>query len=957
MSIESYRAGWAAAIVVVALASQVGSAQQPVQAGVPAPIVPMSEQTTADLMALEQNPLFATDATDATTGLTFAAISLTETSSVPADGSLAAGPTQVLAIANGRLRSFDKATGAPDGVVNLSPNSFFSTVRSGGSVFGGRVRFDRWTGSWVVTMTTDTAPSRIVLAVSDAAVLTASTVWRFSGFSNTFGNNTCTSDPPTLAIDSLAIYLGVNQFCGGAYAGTSAFVVRKSSTVGSASLFVTAFHNLTTTPSGQGLYAPRGADNPDVAATVGYLVGVDNSAFGRLLLRRVNDPAGVPTLSADITVNVAATAAPVPVPHLGNTQADAGRLDPGDDRLMSAIVRGGRLYAVHGIGLGAGLEAGASRNGSRWYVLDGINATPVVSQSGTLAAASGDTRHFWNPSLAVSGSGRVIASFNTAGPNDFINAAATDREASTAAGVMTAPVAWTASTSGYNPSIDAGGSAGRRWGRYSETVTDGCDDRTIWALQAYAASSAGWTLQMARFRAAGPAAIASVSPTSIAIGEASIDLVVTTVGGMFADAPAGFLCRLTASIPGVTVNSVTVLSDTSVRVNVSTVNATPGVKPVTVTNADGQGTTAADALTVRSVADMALDVPVRAAQPLLITGWALDGRGTSGVGIDSVVTYVYPLVGNPILLGAAVLGQSRPDVAAVFGPAFRLSGFSLRTDVILPAGTYNLVTFARSAVTGEFIAREVSVTVSAPAAPFGTIDTPTNGVSAAGELAVTGWALDAAGVRDVRIYRDAVAGEAPGLVLLGVANFLRGARPDVQAAYANIPDNDRAGWGLAVLTNMLPAQGNGTFILSVYATNLAGVQRLLGQRTVTGTNATSDLPFGTIDTPGQGAEVSGTIINFGWVLTQKEKVIPIDGSTIDVYIDNVYVGHPVYNQFRSDIASLFPGLANSNGAVGYFVIDTTRLTNGVHTIAWGVKDSAGRANGIGSRYFRVNNGS
>jgi hypothetical protein len=956
MAIVSYRLGRVAAVVAVVLTSHVGSAQQPAQSGERAPIVPMSEQTTADLMALEQNPLFATDATDATTGLTFSAISLTEMSSVPADGSLAAGPTQILAIANGRLRSFDKATGAPDGVVNLSPNTFFSTVRSGGSVFGGRVRFDRWTGRWVVTMTTDSAPSRIVLAVSDGAVLTASTVWRFSGFGNTFGSNTCTSDPPTLAIDSLALYLGVNQFCGGAYAGTSAFVVRKSSTVGSASLFVTAFHNLTATPSGQGLYAPRGADNPDVAAAVGYLIGVDNSAFGRLVLRRVNDPAGVPTLSADITVNIAVTAPPVPVPHLGNTQGDAGRLDAGDDRLMSAVVRGGRLYAVHGIGLGVGLEAGASRNGSRWYVLDGINATPVVSQSGTLAAASGDTRHFWNPSLAVSGSGRVIASFNTAGPNDFINAAATDRETATSAGVMTSPVAWTSSTSGYNPSIDLGGSAGRRWGRYSETVTDGCDDRTIWALQAYG-SSAGWTLQVGRFRAAGPAAIASVTPTSIASGEASIDLVVTTVGGMFADAPTGFLCRLTASIPGVTVNSVTLLSDTSVRVNVSTLNATPGVKPVTVTNADGQSTAATDALTVRPGTAMALDGPIRAAQPLLITGWALDGRGTSGVGIDSVVTYAYPLVGDPILLGAAVLGQSRPDVAAVFGPAFRLSGFSLRTEVILPAGTYNLVTFAHSAVTGELIPREVSITVSAPAAPFGTIDTPTNGVSVAGELAVTGWALDAAGVRDVRVYRDAVAGEPSGLVLIGVADFVRGARPDVQTAQATLPNSDRAGWGLVVLTNVLPNLGNGTFVFSAYATNLAGVQTLLGQKTVTGTNATSVLPFGTIDTPGQGAEVSGTIVSFGWVLTPSPLGIPFDGSTIDVFIDNVLVGHPVYNQYRADIATLFPGYANSNGAVGYFVIDTTRLANGVHTIGWAVRDNAGRAVGIGSRFFRVNNGS
>ena len=46
---------------------------------------------------------------------------------------------------------------------------------------------------------------------------------------------------------------------------------------------------------------------------------------------------------------------------------------------------------------------------------------------------------------------------------------------------------------------------------------------------------------------------------------------------------------------------------------------------------------------------------------------------------------------------------------------------------------------------------------------------------------------------------------------------------------------------------------------------------------------------------------------------------------------------------------------NSNGAVGYWTINTTGLANGVHTIAWSVTDNAGRTDGIGSRFFRVLN--
>ena len=62
-----------------------------------------------------------------------------------------------------------------------------------------------------------------------------------------------------------------------------------------------------------------------------------------------------------------------------------------------------------------------------------------------------------------------------------------------------------------------------------------------------------------------------------------------------------------------------------------------------------------------------------------------------------------------------------------------------------------------------------------------------------------------------------------------------------------------------------------------------------------------------------------------------------------------------YNNFRADIAALFPGLQNSNGAVGYFTIDTTQYANGLHTIAWVVRDQAGNAAGIGSRHFTIQN--
>lgn len=74
-----------------------------------------------------------------------------------------------------------------------------------------------------------------------------------------------------------------------------------------------------------------------------------------------------------------------------------------------------------------------------------------------------------------------------------------------------------------------------------------------------------------------------------------------------------------------------------------------------------------------------------------------------------------------------------------------------------------------------------------------------------------------------------------------------------------------------------------------------------------------------------------------------------------VYVDGVRLGQPVYNQFRSDVGGIFPGYANSSGSAGSYVLDTTRLTNGMHAISWTVYDNLGRGDGVGSRYFYVLN--
>jgi hypothetical protein len=284
----------------------------------------------------------------------------------------------------------------------------------------------------------------------------------------------------------------------------------------------------------------------------------------------------------------------------------------------------------------------------------------------------------------------------------------------------------------------------------------------------------------------------------------------------------------------------------------------------------------------------------------------------------------------------------------------------------LSPGTYSgNIRIEDPAAVGSPLFVQVTLNVYYPgtdSAPFGTIDTPTDGSTVVGNVAVTGWALDDIEVTRVEIKRDPDPSDSPivigsdGFVYVGDAVFVKGARPDVEAAYPKYPNSDRAGWGFMILTNFFPNQGNGNFRIHAFAYDPSEHKTELGPKTIHCDNANSKLPFGTIDTPIQGGTASGNAYtNWGWALTPQPNYVPYDGSTILVWVDGWPLGHPVYGANRADIATLFPGYANSNGAVGYYYLDTTAYPNGLHQIAWSVIDSAGNTSGIGSRFFQIFN--
>ena len=286
---------------------------------------------------------------------------------------------------------------------------------------------------------------------------------------------------------------------------------------------------------------------------------------------------------------------------------------------------------------------------------------------------------------------------------------------------------------------------------------------------------------------------------------------------------------------------------------------------------------------------------------------------------------------------------------------------SVALSALTPTGTLTgkITIHASGATNGPLVINCTLTIKSAATGPFGSFDTPANnstGVS--GSIAVTGWALDDIAVNKVTIWRDPIGPEPVhpnGYVYIGDAMFVPGTRPDVEARYPSNPRAYRAGWGYLLLTNTLPGAGNGTFKLHAIAVDEEGNPFELGSKTITVDNLHATKPFGAIDSPAPGQSISGAFLNQGWALTPPPAAIATNGATIWVNVDGVDIGHPSYGFSRSDISSIFPGYANSNTSAGSYYLITSLYSNTMHAISWNVYDNQGRGDGIGSRYFYIQN--
>jgi hypothetical protein len=161
----------------------------------------------------------------------------------------------------------------------------------------------------------------------------------------------------------------------------------------------------------------------------------------------------------------------------------------------------------------------------------------------------------------------------------------------------------------------------------------------------------------------------------------------------------------------------------------------------------------------------------------------------------------------------------------------------------LPPGTYR-ATVAVTCRGTRNSPKEIPVVLNivrkgASAPPFGWLDYPPNGTTVRGDqLEVWGWALDDIEVTEVKIKRTPFPNEdsrpidPDGLIPVGKAKLMKGARPDVEKAFARYPLNSRAGWWFSLPLGDLPPETVDKLTIHAVLTDKEGSSTDLNSTTV-----------------------------------------------------------------------------------------------------------------------------
>ncbi|MCA9121143.1 MAG: pre-peptidase C-terminal domain-containing protein [Planctomycetaceae bacterium] len=415
----------------------------------------------------------------------FESMTLANSGFIPPDPILAAGPASVVAMVNTDMAIHDKTTGTVISQADL--RSFWGTSNV---IFDPWITFDPDSGRFIA-MGVDRSlagigSSRVYLAVSTDSTPTNLTVdWNKYVIDRT-GTHTSTGgttfpDYPKLGVNDDAIFITGNDFGiqSGGFSHVSLFAIEKAPLLSGGPVNIVYDEVIT------GAFSIHPVTVYDPGAPM-YFAQSSTGSGNSIRLHAITNILTAPTRTTSV-VSVPSFAFPPDVPQQGGSP-----LDSVDARIMSGVVRDGRLWTAHAV-LDPSVD---TETVVRWYefdVSDFPTSSATLVQSGNVDPGPGV--HTWMANLSVDNDGDMGIAFSISGPNQYAGIGYTGRLASDPLGT-TRPVE--IARSGDGPySLSAGGR--NRWGDYSGLSVDP-DGESFWLYNEYAGVGNTWRTFVGEFQ-------------------------------------------------------------------------------------------------------------------------------------------------------------------------------------------------------------------------------------------------------------------------------------------------------------------------------------------------------------------------------------------------------------------------------------------------------------------------
>jgi N-acetylmuramoyl-L-alanine amidase len=246
----------------------------------------------------------------------------------------------------------------------------------------------------------------------------------------------------------------------------------------------------------------------------------------------------------------------------------------------------------------------------------------------------------------------------------------------------------------------------------------------------------------------------------------------------------------------------------------------------------------------------------------------------------------------------------------------------------------------RGLVLGLMIVSLVS-TASAQTEFIAFLEKPVPDETVSGMVLVQGWAVDPVGISRIDLIVDGQFVHSANLSI--PRTDVVDSHPDWGGIQNRLP-GFQTGFSAARYSN-----GTHTVMVRIFTENNKVYE--VGQRTIVVDNSINQPPFGYVESPDSVTvyDVNGSFPVTGWAADG-------DGiARIDVQIDNLSTQSAVYGDPRPDVHNSFPDSPSMLYSGFRAQIDSTRLTDGVHTLNVRATDRQGLSRVIGRRTVQVFN--